>query len=110
MVIQLVKVSIRPEQRERWLELVREDAIPTRSEPGCERFQISEDLESPNTFHLVEQWVDMDAQYDHFRNPKFGELMGALQDVLAGPPEVSIHDVASTQTMDEGLAAAGVRV
>jgi hypothetical protein len=34
--------------------------------------------------------------------------MGALRDVLAGPPEVSINEVSSTLTFDEALAAAGV--
>ena len=34
--------------------------------------------------------------------------MGALGDVFATPPEASIHDVASTLTLDEVLAAAGI--
>ena len=108
MVVQVVRVAINPDQRDRWLELVRANAAETRAEKGCESFLVCEDLETPNTFVLVEQWANMEAQYDHFRNPRFGELMGALQPVLAGPPEVSIHDVASTQTLEEALAAAGV--
>jgi quinol monooxygenase YgiN len=108
MVIQLVRVSIRPEQRDRWLELIRRNAADTRSEEGCESYHVSEDLETPNTFAIVERWSSLDAQYDHFRNPQFGELMGALGDVLAGPPEVSLHDVASTLTLDQALANAGV--
>ena len=39
----------------------------------------------------------------------FGELVDSLGDVLAGPPEVSINEVASTVTLDEALAAAGRR-
>jgi hypothetical protein len=34
--------------------------------------------------------------------------MGALADVIAGPPEVTINDVSSTLTLDEALTAAGV--
>jgi quinol monooxygenase YgiN len=109
MVIQLVRVSIKPDQRERWLELVRQNAAQTRAENGCESYQISEDIDTPNTFAIVERWADLDAQYDHFRNPDFGALMGALADVLAGPPEVSVNEVASTLTLDDALAAAGVR-
>lgn len=107
MVIQLVRVSIVPEQRDRWLELIRMNAAQTRAEEGCESYEIGEDVEAPNTFSIVERWTNLEAQYDHFRNPQFGELMGALRDVLAGPPEVSIHEVASTQSLDEALAAAG---
>ena len=107
MVIQLVNVSIRPEQRDKWFELVRMNAAHTRAEEGCESYQISEELETPNTFVIVERWASLEAQYDHFRSPEFGELMGALGDVLAGPPDVSINEVASTLTLDEALAAAG---
>jgi quinol monooxygenase YgiN len=108
MVVQVVSVSIKPEQRDRWLELIRINAAQTRAEEGCESYRVCEDVETPNTFVLVEEWTSMDAQYEHFRDPEFGKLMGGLGDVLAGAPEVSIHDVASTQTLDEALAAAGV--
>jgi quinol monooxygenase YgiN len=108
MVIQVVKVSIRPEHRDRWLEVIRANAAQTRSEDGCESYQISEDLETPNSFVIVERWASLEAQYGHFRAPEFGELMAALGDIIAGPPEVSIHEVASTLSLDEALAAAGV--
>ena len=108
MVIQLVSVSIRPERRDRWLALIRLNAAQTRAEEGCESYRIGEDLEAPNNFLIVERWTSLDAQYRHFRSPEFGELFGALGDIIAGPPEVSIHDVASTLTLEEALAAAGV--
>jgi quinol monooxygenase YgiN len=107
MVIQLVRVSIRPEQRDRWNEVIKQNAAQTRAEEGCESYVVSEDLETPNTFQLVERWSNLEVQYEHFRNPRFGGLMATLGDILAGPPEVSIHEVASTLTLDEALAAAG---
>ena len=107
MVIQLVRATVRPDQRERWLDIVRANVAETREEGGCEGIVACEDLENPNTFVLVERWRDLEAQYDHFRRPEFGELMESLGDILAGPPEISIHEVASTQTFDEALAAAG---
>jgi quinol monooxygenase YgiN len=108
LVIQLVRVSIVPEQRDKWLELIRLNAAQTRAEEGRESYEIGEEVETPNTFVITERWTSLDAQYSHFRNPQFAQLMGALRDVLAGPPEVSIHEVASTLTLDEALAAAGV--
>lgn len=71
-------------------------------------YQIGEDIETPNRFTIVERWASLEAQYNHFRTPEFGKMMGALGNILAGPPEVSIHDVASTMTLEEALAAAGV--
>jgi quinol monooxygenase YgiN len=107
MVIQLVRVSIKPEQRDRWLELIRQNAAQTRAEEGCKSYEVSEDLEAPGTFAVVERWEDFDSQYEHFRGPQFGKLMGALGGVIAGPPEVSLHEVARTLTLDEALEAAG---
>lgn len=106
--MQIVGVRIKPEQRVAWLELVRTAAAQTRAEPGCDHFDVCEDLESPNTFVLVERWANWDAQYDHFRNPRFGELMTRLADVLASPPDIRIYEVASTHTFEDVLAAAGV--
>lgn len=108
MVVLVVRVSIQPEQRDRWLEVIRKDAIETRTQTGCEKYRVSEDLEAANSFVVVEQWASKEAHYDHLRQPQFGELMGALPDLLAGPPEVSIYDVAATRTLDEALAAAGI--
>lgn len=107
MVIQLVTVSIRPERRDRWLELIRLNAAQTRAEEGCESYRISEDVETPNSFVIIEQWANLDAVYSHFRN-QFEELMAALGDVFAAPPEASIHELASTLTLDDVLAKAGL--
>ncbi|MFE9637223.1 putative quinol monooxygenase [Streptomyces sp. NPDC006463] len=107
MVLQIVRASIKPEQREHWLEVIRGNAARTRAEKGCEGYQIAEDLEAPNTFVIIEQWVDLDAVYRHFQN-EFEALMAALGDVFAAPPEAWIHDLASTLTLDEVLAKAGL--
>jgi quinol monooxygenase YgiN len=108
MVIQIVRVSINPEARDAWLDLVRLNAARTRAEEGCEDYRIAVDLEAPDTFVIVEWWASLEAQYD-FRRPEFAELMGALPGLLAAPPEVSIHEVSATLSLDEVLAAAGVQ-
>jgi quinol monooxygenase YgiN len=107
MVIQLVRASIKPDQRDRWLEVIRGNAAQTRVEEGCESYQVAEDLEAPNTFLIIERWANLEAVYSHFRN-QFEELMAALGDVFAEPPEASIHEVSSTQSLNEVLAAAGL--
>jgi quinol monooxygenase YgiN len=107
MIVQLVRASIKPEKRNRWLEVMRRNATQTRAEEGCEGYQIAEDLETPNTFVIVELWTNMDAVHNHFR-AQFEELMAALGDVFAAPPQAAIHEVASTLNLGQVLAAAGV--
>ena len=107
MVIQIVRASIRPEARERWLDMISWNAPETRAEQGCVGYQVCEDLEVPNTFMLVETWDDLDSLYAHFRK-QFGRIMEALGDAFAEPPEASIHEVATTQSLADVLDAAGV--
>jgi quinol monooxygenase YgiN len=107
MLIQIIRASIKPEQRDHWLAVIQENAARTRTEDGCERYQIAEDLEASNNFIIVEQWTSLDAVYTHFRN-QFAGLMAALGDVFAAPPEASVHEVASTLTLEQVLAGAGI--
>jgi quinol monooxygenase YgiN len=107
MIVQIVRASIKPEQRDRWLEVIARNATQTRTEEGCQGYQVAEDLEVPNNFLIVELWTNLDAVKNHFR-AQFEELMAALGDVFAEPPEAFIHEVASTMTLQEVLAAAGM--
>lgn len=107
MIVQIVKASIKPDQRDRWLEVIERNATQTRAEEGCQSYQVAEDVEAPNNFVIVELWTSLDAVTNHFRT-QFQELMSALGDVFAEPPEAFIHDVASTLSLQEVLAAAGI--
>jgi quinol monooxygenase YgiN len=108
MIVQIVRASIKPGRRDQWLEVIRRNAAQTRAEEGCEGYQVAEDLEAPNTFVIVELWANMDAVHNHFR-AQFEPLMASLGDVFAAPPEAAIHQVSSTLTLGEVLAAAGIQ-
>lgn len=107
MIVQIVKASIKPEGRDRWLDVIAQNAAQTRAEEGCLGYQVAEDVESPNSFVIVEQFSDMDALKDHFRG-QFQGIMASLGDVFAAPPEASIHEVSTTMSLEEALAAAGI--
>ena len=107
MIVQVVRASIRPERRGRWLEVIRQNAAETRAHEGCEGYQIAEDLEAPNSFVIVERWKNLEAIYSHFR-AHFEQLMAALGDVFSSPPEALFYDATSTLTLDEVLRGAGV--
>lgn len=107
MIIQVVRASIKPEFRDRWLEVMPQNAAQTRAEEGCEGYQVAEDLETPNSFVIVEMFTNMDVLHAHFRN-QFQGIMAALGDAFAAPPEASIHEIASTKSLSEVLAEAGI--
>jgi quinol monooxygenase YgiN len=107
VIIQIVKASIKPEHRERWREVIARNAADTRAERGCEGYAVTENLEHPNSFVIVEWWTDMPSIEEHLRN-QFGKLMAALGDVFAAPPEAAFYEVSSTLMLDEVLQRAGV--
>ena len=53
-------------------------------------------------------WDGLDGLYRHFQARHFTEFFAALGDMLAGPPEGSVHEVATTLTLDDALRAGGV--
>jgi quinol monooxygenase YgiN len=107
MIVQIVRASIKPDHRDRWLEVIRQNAAQTRAEEGCEGYQVAEDLEMPNTFVIVEMFTNMEVLYEHLRN-QFEGIMGALGDAFAAPPDASIHEIASTKSLPDVLAEAGI--
>jgi quinol monooxygenase YgiN len=108
MVVLHAYVSIKPEARERWLELLDAVTPPSRAEDACHSYVVYEAIETANTFIFVEEWTSLDGLYAHFHTPHFTALLTALGEVLAAPPTASISEVSSTQTLDEAFAAAGI--
>jgi quinol monooxygenase YgiN len=108
MVVLHARVLIKPEAGERWRSIADAVAGPSRAEEACRSYRIYEDIETPNSFIFVEEWENLDDVYRHFQTRHFTEFLGVLPQVLAGPPDGSVHEVASTLTLNDALAAGGV--
>ena len=108
MVILHVIVPIKAEARGRWLEIVEAVTGPSRAEDACRSYQVYENIDVENRFIVVEEWDSLDGLYRHFQARHFTEFFAALGDAVAGPPEGSVHEVASTLTLDDALRAGGV--
>jgi quinol monooxygenase YgiN len=108
MVVLLARASIKPEERDRLLALVRTVAGPSRAEEGCDAYLIYESVERPNDFIFVERWRSLDDLRAHFQTSHFGEFFAALPTVVVAPPDVQIYDVHVTVAFEEVLAGAGM--
>jgi quinol monooxygenase YgiN len=107
MVIVHASASIRPEARERWLEVLDATATASRAEEACRSYVVYEAVQRPNAFIFVEEWASLDGLYAHFRAPHFGELSAALGELSAEPPAGTVCEVSAKMALDEALAAAG---
>jgi quinol monooxygenase YgiN len=61
---------------------------PSRAESGCVSYRPLRDLEHPDRFVVVEEWVDDDALTEHFGTVHFKRFEESIGTLLAEPPEI----------------------
>jgi autoinducer 2-degrading protein len=83
-----VTVRIKPELRDRFLEVIEDDSIcSVRDEPGCVQFSVLQDRSDPDTYHFYEVYRDQAAIEAHQRTPHFARWLAASQEVLQTPAQ-----------------------
>jgi|SRR5688572_10343861 autoinducer 2-degrading protein len=87
MLAMWVKVRVKPDQRQRFLDAIEVDALGSeRDEPGCLRFNVLQDLADENTYYFYEVYKDEAALEAHRTMPHY-ETWRAVADALDGAPE-----------------------
>ena len=87
MIAVWVKVRIKPEKRQRFLDAIETDALGSeRDEPGCLRFNVLQDTADENVYYFYEVYRDKDAQAAHRQAPHYA-VWKAAADTLEGPAE-----------------------
>jgi len=82
-----VKVRVKPDARDRFLQAIEVDAIGSeRDEPGCMRFNVLQDQQDPNVYYFYEVYRDEAALEAHRAAPHYAVWRGAA-DTLDGPTE-----------------------
>lgn len=88
MEARFITVKIKPELRDRFLEVIEHDA--TRSvldEPGCMRFEVLQDASDPDTYYFFEIYADEAAFNAHRQTPHFAIWSEASKELLQQPAE-----------------------
>jgi len=84
-----VKVRVKPQLRQRFLEAIEVDALGSeRDEPGCARFNVLQDEQDENVYYFYEVYEDQAALEKHRAMPHYAVWRGAV-DTLDGPPEAT---------------------
>ena len=84
-----VKVRVKPQLRERFLEAIEVDALGSeRAEPGCLRFNVLQDERDANVYYFYEVYEDQAALEAHRTMPHYA-VWRAAADTLDGPAEVT---------------------
>lgn len=83
-----VKVSLKPEIHERYIEAVQKNVEETRKEPSNPRFDFYQDAASPGIFHQFEVWQDQAALDDHLKQPYVKAAWKVRDEGETAPKEV----------------------
>lgn len=80
--------------KERDLErALREVAQPTRQQPGCVRFSLYRCEEDPAVIAGIERWRSKADHDRHLQGPHFQKLAAAMNEIIAGPPQILRYDI-----------------
>jgi len=89
-----VKVRVKPELRQRFLEAIEVDALASeRDEPGCLRFNVLRDEQDETLYYFFEVYRDQAALDAHRATPHYA-VWRSVADTLEGPPEATRCQVA----------------
>jgi autoinducer 2-degrading protein len=84
-----VKVRVKPDQRQRFLQAIEVDALGSENdEPGCLRFNVLQDSGDENTYYFYEVYKDQAALEAHRAMPHY-QVWRAVADVLDGPTQAT---------------------
>jgi quinol monooxygenase YgiN len=76
--------------------LLAERAAEVRAEPGCVGAEVGEVLGENAEFLVVQTWASADAMRAHYASDAHADYQHAVDELLARPSVVVMHDVAST--------------
>lgn len=88
MILIVVKFTVLPDQRDRWLPALDSFTRSVRDEPGNLMFDWSVSTDDPNQFVLVEGFADADAGAAHVATQAFQDAMKLMPTMLARTPEI----------------------
>lgn len=67
----VVQAEIKPDRMEDFLDIIEKDAVGSRAEPGCIRFDVIQSQEDSNKFIFYEVYKDVEAVKFHKEQPHF---------------------------------------
>jgi quinol monooxygenase YgiN len=97
-----VRMRVRPEKREEFIQAMGDLTTRTRRAPGCVGAHFYADSEDPNAFTLVEEWRRRRDLDRHLRSDEFAAVIGASF-LLSHAAEIALDLVSHQGGTDEVL-------
>jgi quinol monooxygenase YgiN len=86
MILINLKIQIRADRRDEWLDRITRYAKACRDEPGCKSFDVYESIESPNEFSIIESFASQEAGGAHVQTEHFKDFLVWFPTVIGSAP------------------------
>lgn len=99
MIVVIARFSPQSGQEDELVALLGETQQASRGDDGCLAYGYFKEIADPSSFIAVEQWQDMKALDAHLAQPHIARLVAALPRLVAGRPDIQVHEVASSEPL-----------
>jgi quinol monooxygenase YgiN len=99
MMTATMRMTVKPERRNDFLESIKGMLEPTRVKRGSISYRLYEDIEDRNTFALIEEWKTREDFENHVRTDTYRQLL-ALMELLGESLGFQFSTVAKTEGME----------
>ena len=89
------RYKIKPEKRERFLELAQAGVKQSREETGNISYSFYEENSIPNSFIYFEEWKSREALAEHLKQPYITPLIEEFPELVDGEADVRVYEVKS---------------
>lgn len=91
MIIIRVAMNVQPENKEKFLGLLEQEARGVRRLEGCLKFNIFEDVSSENALLLYEEWQTLESFNAYRTSAAFKETGQQLFPLMEGKPDSAYY-------------------
>ena len=88
MILINLKIQIRADRRDEWLDRITRYAKACRDEPGNSSFEVYESIESPNEFSIIESFESQEAGGAHVQTEHFKDFLVWFPTVIGAKPRI----------------------
>lgn len=86
----ICEVSCETANRAKVKELLLELVGPARLEEGCLYYDLYQTIENPNTFYILDGWVNEKAVAEHTQHPNVISVMEVMSPLLLSAPQITL--------------------
>ncbi|MBV6626118.1 MAG: antibiotic biosynthesis monooxygenase [Rivularia sp. (in: Bacteria)] len=87
------RYKIKPQKRERFLELANLGLESSRAESGNISYSLYEETGIPNSFIYFEEWKSREALVEHLKQPYITPLLEEFAELADGEANVRVYDI-----------------